>query len=376
VTDDELRARVEGTLRDSRTAFGYSTPHPVTYPHQWLWDSCFHALVWSALGEDDRAVAELASVFRHQAPSGFVPHLTYDGAPELHAAFWGRSRTSSITQPPMYGYVLAELARSGVDVPDRVIDAAGRGLVFLLRHRRRVEGLVTIVHPWESGADDSPRWDDRFAPVWDRDTWFRRKGELVATIELSGDGSPIGNDAFPVTSAGFNALVAFNALELASLTGDAVLRDEAAALAEALEARWSASLETWVDDEHGGAGCVRTTYDLLGHLVVARPLPASLFAADGYGTPFAPAGVHPAEPSFDPGAYWRGSVWPQVLFLLAIAADRRAQADVADRLRAALRRGVERSELAEHWHAETGEGLGARPQGWAGLAIVDPHRTS
>jgi hypothetical protein len=369
VTD--LEARVARALDGTWTPFGYSTPHGTTYPHQWLWDSCFHSLVWAALGDEERALTELASVFRHQAPSGFVPHMSYDGAPDLHASFWGRRGTSAITQPPVYGHAVAELTRRGIEVPRDVVASARAGLAFLLQHRRRVDGLVTIVHPWESGGDDSPRWDHWFGSSWDADTWFRRKGDLVASIALTGDGSPIGNEEFPVASAGFNALVAFGALELASVTGDERLHREAHELVDALDARWSPGLETWTDGAHGSGG-VRTAYDLLGHLVVDRPLPASLFEPDGFGTAFGPAGVHVAEPSFAPGAYWRGSVWPQVLYLLVVAAGRRGQPAVAERLRHALRRGVVASDLAEHWDAVTGAGLGARPQGWAGLTIVAP----
>ncbi len=41
-------------------AGGFCVPHATTYPWQWLWDSCFHAVVWAHLG-DDRAAAELRS---------------------------------------------------------------------------------------------------------------------------------------------------------------------------------------------------------------------------------------------------------------------------------------------------------------------------
>lgn len=32
--------------KDGRT-FLFSVPSPQTYPFQWFWDSCFHAIVWS-----------------------------------------------------------------------------------------------------------------------------------------------------------------------------------------------------------------------------------------------------------------------------------------------------------------------------------------
>ena len=83
---------------------GFTCPNANVYPWSWLWDSCFHVLVWQALGRTDRALAELATVLSLQDPeTGFVPHMGYFGDPEASVEFWGRRGASSITQPPMYG---------------------------------------------------------------------------------------------------------------------------------------------------------------------------------------------------------------------------------------------------------------------------------
>ena len=62
---------------------GYCVPNPRTYPHLWLWDSCFHAVVWAHLG-DTRAVQELAAVLEGQLPGGLVPHMRYADAGARH----------------------------------------------------------------------------------------------------------------------------------------------------------------------------------------------------------------------------------------------------------------------------------------------------
>ena len=96
---------------------GFTCPNANVYPWSWLWDSCFHVLVWQALGRTDRALAELATVLSLQDPeTGFVPHMGYFGDPEASVEFWGRRGASSITQPPMYGHAVAELVRDGVEV--------------------------------------------------------------------------------------------------------------------------------------------------------------------------------------------------------------------------------------------------------------------
>lgn len=234
-----LREAVVAMLSSHWRDGGYTVPHSSVYPWQWLWDSCFHALLWAELGDEDRAVAELANLLAGQDELGFVPHMTYHGDPGAGAAFWGRTGSSSITQPPLYGHAVAELVRRRITVPEVVVDRAASGLGFLLAHRARtVDGLITVVHPWETGCDDSPRWDG-WCPGGYEPARFRQvKGELLATVERAESGAPLANPAFAVASAGFNALVAWNALELATVVDDERLVAAATELAEALDRRW------------------------------------------------------------------------------------------------------------------------------------------
>lgn len=355
-------------------AAGFCVPNPTTYPWQWLWDSCFHAVVWAHLG-DERAVLELTAALSDQGVDGFVPHLRYPGdEPGPHAELWGRPHTSSITQPPMYGHAVAELTRLGLTVPAAVVDRATLGLRFLLERRRRSPGgLVELCHPWESGCDDSPRWDSTVVGGWSPDRWFDLKGALVASIEVSAAGSPLHNPRFAVGSVGFSAMVAWNALELASVTGDGEMAAAGRALAEALDDRWDADLATWVDDgpTAGGSGRVRTVDALLPLLVAPRPAGfAPLVDPAAFRAPFGPTGVHRAEPTFAPRSYWRGSSWPQLTYLLWLAATRSGREAVAGSLAGSLAAGASASGFAEHWDADTGEGLGARPQSWTTLGWI------
>ena len=53
-----------------------------------------------------------------------------------------------------------------------------------------------------------------------------------------------------------------------------------------------------------------------------------------------------------------------------LAATRHGKDDAASRLGAALVDGARTSGFAEYWNADTGSGLGARPQSWATLALL------
>lgn len=71
----------------SGNTWGYTCPNPQRYIWQWLWDSCFHAIVWAELGEADRALLELQTLLTTIEPSGFVPHMNFVKDPSASPDF-------------------------------------------------------------------------------------------------------------------------------------------------------------------------------------------------------------------------------------------------------------------------------------------------
>lgn len=379
----DLRSMTRAALDGAWVEAGYTAPNTEVYPWLWLWDSCFHSLIWAALGEPDRGVQELTTALSTVDAAGFVPHMGYQLDPERSVELWGRRGSSSITQPPMYGHAIATLTTQGVDVPGDLIDRAARGLRFLVDHRRRepVSGLIRVVHPWETGCDDSPRWDDLDpGPGFQLERWRARKMELLTTVEFGPVGEPIDNPAFSVAPAGFNALVAFNARELAGVTGDDRLAAASDELALALDAGFDPELQTWTDrgDTIAGSGRARTADALLPLLVcdqagLRHQVVEELLDEDAYASAYGPRGVHAREPTYDQATYWRGPVWPQLAYLLWVAlrgSDAPEEIDAAEVIRTTARDGAAESGLAEYWNGETGKGLGAIPQSWTGLAVL------
>ncbi|MGI8662495.1 MAG: MGH1-like glycoside hydrolase domain-containing protein [Acidimicrobiales bacterium] len=322
---------------------GYTVPNATTYPFQWLWDSCFHSIIWAELGDTERALIELAHVFRMQDDDGFVPHVDYERDPGFLASFWGREGASTITQPPVHGHTISALRQRGVVVPGELVERSVAHLAWFLRERRHRSGLIAIRHPWETGCDDSARFDSWGAA--DRTTWFEVKGELLRR-------SPRSFDCAPVS---LSAIVAWSCRQLA-------IDDEG--LTDALARRWDGELRTWVDAGSGEStsGRTRTLEGLLPQLVDPRPeVVAELADPSAYCGAYGPRGAHPAEPSYAPDRYWRGPVWPQLAYLLWCASSLTAEPVLA---------GASASGLAELWNPETGAGRGAIPQSWAGLALL------
>ena len=99
---EQARAVLRQNLVVTADGHRYIRPAPMTYEQQWLWDSCFHAIVNThfdpALAQD-----EIEALLAHQLTSGpdagMVPHMTYwDG---LGMPLWGHEDRSTITQPPV-----------------------------------------------------------------------------------------------------------------------------------------------------------------------------------------------------------------------------------------------------------------------------------
>jgi glycogen debranching enzyme len=196
-------------------------------------------------------------------------------------------------------------------------------------------------------------------------------------VQHSALGSPISNPSFVVASCGFNALVAFNAYELASITGDEALIEKADLLSRRLLGQWDEQLGTWVDtgDSASDSGRARSL-DALLPVLVATDEPAiervfdSLRDEAAFGGACGPAGMHRGEPTLEARTYWRGPAWPQLTYLFWVAARRHGRAEDATAFGGMLTRGALASSWAEYWDASDGTGLGAAPQSWAALAAV------
>ena len=383
-SDPEVRARglalLERHWDDDR---GFCVPNADTYPHLWLWDSCFHAIIWAHLG-DARASRELAAVLAGQLPDGLVPHMRYGGAPP-DTWLGPLPTTSSLAQPPMFGHAIKVLRARGIALPADTITRARRGLDWLWSQRRTDRDLLYVVHPWEAGNDHSPRWDGWGAPGATRDDYDRaartawNKAQMRNVI-FNDDGAASWSSTFVACPAGFNAYVAFNTAELAEAVDDHGLAERAARIAAAMDEHlWDEDEGLWSDLSVVGGRSPRATSPIsdgvMGALVTADAVRADRALAqldqpDRFAAPFGPTNVARSDPSYDPRMYWRGAAWPHLNYLLWLALRRWQRFDKADALARRTRTAAVRSGWAEYWDPETGEGLGAIPQSWTGLVIA------
>jgi len=158
---------------------GFTIPTDKLYPFQWNWDSGFVSMGWGHFNLDF-AIQEINSLFSGQWENGMIPHIIFHSENETtyfpNHDFWEahvnkgaphKPKTSGITQPPVHGFVLEQLLQQHPN--SEQLNAFVKTIFPKIVHYHRFfyqyrdpkkEGLVFIFHPWESGRDNSPLWDE------------------------------------------------------------------------------------------------------------------------------------------------------------------------------------------------------------------------
>jgi glycogen debranching enzyme len=400
----DLRARAravlernwrQGHLADG-TPFAFTCPSPPRYRHQWYWDSCFHAIAWAHF-DPARAREELRTLLRAGRLDGFIPHTTFWHEPArwrrapLYAtqAVRGSRHTASI-QTPLIALAWEIVAAASADKPE----FAGRESLEPLRvhydwlERERDpdgDGLISIIHPDESGLDDSPKYDGVFR-------WMShyRAGYfwLVERSRRLGYDSRAIIERYDehVEDVLVNVFYALSLRSLARMLGG----DDGRTYEERAERTEDALLERSWDERSGlfwdlagrGERPIRvSTWSSLAPLALPslpeevgrRLVEEQLLDPRRYLAPCGIPSVSRGEPSFRPGFHlfrcWRGPSWVNTAWLLVPAMRRLGYEAEADRVVDSLAAAVARHGFREYYNALTGEGLAARRFGWSTLLV-------
>src|SRR5262245_19770777 len=153
-------------------SYTYIAPALDRYVFQWFWDTCFHVVILTRLGEYELAKSNLRSLFEMQEASGFVGHMIFwnQVLPKRRTDIvqarptWEtlRPHMSALIQPPLAATALRALYEAS---GDRVF--LGEMYARVKRHHDWLasnrdfddDGLLTIISPFESGMDWKPSYD-------------------------------------------------------------------------------------------------------------------------------------------------------------------------------------------------------------------------
>jgi glycogen debranching enzyme len=374
--------------------YRYTCPAPSTYEHQWLWDSCFHAIAYRWI-DAHMASDELMSLVSHQLEdgpdAGMIPHMIYwrGGGREL----WQRDDRSAITQPPLIGVAALRVYAVSHNL-SLLKDLYPRLCAYhaWFDRRRDLHGndLVGLIHPWESGSDASPCWDRAMKLP----AHFPQAEGTAARKALAARLTEFGQDAATLARAGsfFITTVDFNAIRAADLEALAEIAAELGKPSDAIDWQARARLvQAAVGDNllrpfpHHleGLEARPVLEDSASHFIAlfggcaeqedADKLAARLQQPD-YWTPFPVPTTPTSSPAFAPDQYWRGNTWIQFNWLIYNGLRRYGYYALAARLFESMAELIQRAGLREYYHPISGEGLGAhRPSAMA--LILDMFKT-
>jgi hypothetical protein len=431
--EDLRRAAIDVLKKNERD--GYTAPARGLYTHQHLWDTCFIAIGqrhYDVAG----AMGSLRRLLRAQWRNGMIPNIIFEPGWRYwwDRRIW-RSRisasaprgvaTAGITQPPMTAEAVLRIGQ--------VLPAAERAAWYasvcrplmayhewLYRERSgHGNGLVVLVHPWETGLDNTPPWleslRDQPLPWWldlmvatraDRlashlrlDTKYVPAGQRASTVEAlrlydalrrirrdSYDSAAIlKHPPFAIEDLTYNCILIRANTLLRQLTADiglslpATLESAMRKNEEALESLWDNTAESYYSrDVRTGellkeqsiaalmplyAGCIDAGRAKLLASMLADP---ALFGAR-YPVPSVPL----SSRWFNPTRYWQGPTWVNMNWLIIDGLRRYGLAGEAEALRRKTLELVTGSGFYEYYDPLNGEPAGVRDFSWTAALSID-----
>lgn len=412
---------------------GFTVPTDKLYPFQWNWDSGFVSMGMGHFNLD-YAIAELNSLFSGQWANGMIPHIIFHSEKETtyfpNFDFWKVNvnagapqspKTSGITQPPVHGFILEQLL---LQHPENLELRAFAKEIFpkivsshrFFYHYRdpRKEGLAFIFHPWESGRDNSPLWDesmDRIVIDYEQLPKYVRKDTSLADpserptseqydryvylLELGKkhqyDGKGIAEESpFLIQDSLINAILIKSNESLIKVGKE--LGEDIGELQEWQSQSKKAYQEKLWNEE---MGCFNT-YDLRAEkqvlykeiggifpLFAQIPSPSQAKRINDYLLDlhnrnfFICPSFDVDSPLFDSKRYWRGPVWPQMNWMIYHGLKAYGYEETAEIVRADLLKLVNQLGFFEYFEAQKSvaatieKGYGGDNFSWTASSIID-----
>lgn len=427
VTAAQIAARSTAVL-EANWRKTHTVPAAGLYPHQWSWDSSFIAMGLRRISPR-RAGQEMDALFAGQWDDGRLPQIIFDPHRDQDyspgASFWQspgipgspkHAETAGLVQPPNHAWAVWKIHQAD--------PAESRRRSFLERNYPKLvhwhdylsgrrdrggSGLACIVHPWESGTDNSPLWDTVMTRIpADCKTVLNRPdlqhadaGERPSQKEYGkyfwmaeryrdhgcDDADP--DYPFLLEDPMFNTLLAVSELALAEIAAELGLpheahRERAARITKALEALYVPELGCYsARDVTDGTVVRKATINGLIPLLLPEQAHTDELLETLNGPRFMD-GRALMVPSYDataedhnPALYWRGPAWFNMSWMVSEALERLGRTAQAEFLRGNIGRLAAQHGFPEYVDPWTGTAHGTRSFSWtAALALETTYHRS
>lgn len=405
---------------------GWTKPAPALYPHQWNWDSGFIAIGLSHYAWQ-RAQDEILSLLRGQWRNGLVPQIVFN--PDATGYFpgpdvWQSTRspeaprdvqTSGITQPPVLSTAALAVYRNSPDREaarsflDRIYPHLYAYHEFFYRDRNPDgDGLIVVLHPWESGLDNSPPYLDagRDVRMTSRPHYTRLDTQHVNAAQRPTDKdydlfvylleamrhdnydqhAYIEHAPLQVQDVLFNSILCRANDDLAEIAG--IIGRDAGSLPEWSGAtRAAVNRDLWSEEDNTYFSRDRVSGRLLKDDTIAsfitlfgkiatderaeRLVEIRLRNPRMYSSPY-PVPTTALDSSwFNPESYWLGPVWVGTNWLVIRGLLAYGYTDLAARLSRHTVELVQRFGFHEYFNPLTGAGYGTDQFSWGAALTLD-----
>jgi glycogen debranching enzyme len=334
-------------------AYEAMIPSKMGYVGLWLWDSAMHALAYRHV-DAELARNQIRAMFAHQLPNGMLPDVVYD---EGIVTTIDHPISGKVTKPPILAWAVLKLHETNPD-----LDFLAEMYEPLVRlndwwvsmNDDDGDGLIQYNHPYSSGLDDSPLWDE----------------------------------GMPVESPELNTYMCIQMRCLAQIA-DAIdkkseaemWRSQATSLVlRMIEHFWDAEAGLfWVLKDHQPVRVV-TPFNL--YPLWTGELPAEIrdrllvHLKDPHmfwGTYMLPT-VARNDPKYDAHTMWRGPVWANINYFFIEALHQVGETELANQLRdCTLEMIMAHKGIYEYYDAETGDppARAVKIFGWSSAVFID-----
>jgi glycogen debranching enzyme len=393
--------RHTGQSKWENRSFDFVSPSNMTYPFQWLWDSCFHAI---ALTHVDVGLAqqELHCLLQAAQPDGFIPHMILWEREEYLAQIATyniamlNDYLTAISQPPVLAQAVERVYNVSKDATflAQVLPKTKAYYRWWIQNRDPDhDDLIAIIQPDESGLDALPAYDTLLhMPTVDQ------AGLRLAMERIFAAYAPLRHvlprllaaDVFHVEDVMMNSIYAQGLRSLVRLCRVTREPEEAGEFEQLAERVEHALVARCYDPQAGiffnldgiqekPARVVTVTSLLplilenLDQEIVRRLVNDHLHNPAEFWLPYPVPSVAASEPTFDPeaktGLLWRGSTWVNMNWFLVGGLQQYGYHELAHELAVRSCEMVAHGGFREYFSPYTGQGHGAPDFGWTTLIL-------
>jgi putative isomerase len=328
-------------------------PSKVQYVGVWNWDACFHTLAFRHV-DPKLAQDQLRTMLDCQLPDGMIPDAVYD---EAVVSNLDHPLRAAVTKPPIMAWAAMKLHEVAPDLDflkEIYVPLVRWNAWWFSMNDDDADGLAQYNHPYSSGLDDSPLWDE----------------------------------GMPVESPDLNTYLCVQTGSLAMMAEALGMDEEGAMWRRRAAAIVRRMMEDFWDEETGLFRALHaerpipvvTPFNLYplwtGQLpdTMRERLIAHLLDPDEFGGEYILPTVARSDPKYDPETMWRGPVWANINYIFIEALRQVGKSRMADDLaRKTLDLIMAQPGIHEYYSADTGQppSAAAGSFGWTAAVFID-----